>query len=669
MIRPRCARFLVSLVLAAGLPCLLPTFSAAAPDKKKPKLSKKAQKRLRKKLAKASKKLDVPVEALAKIGGHRVLSKRPGDLKALCVAMHTTVDARNLPILVRLATSTKLDKDLRFAALALLNVYALEGDTPAYLSLQAVYKKLYRDAFQKVWEDAASSNHFLLRWFDLDQEVAKLFSETYRGKHYRKAQRAYRAVLDFRHPDLREGVALEALREALAKRSRFGIKERQRAVRECGLRGEPLSAAQLADLLHADGTVAAACAQALADLGDPAVLPSLRRIGRTSSHVLRIPVLLTRGKLQDASLVDLIVPTFDDDHARIQAALVRGLIEIKHEKVSRLLEGLSKRVGDDPALARALDLGRLRRGDESVVSRLGEALAGDQPDVGLARQVLATPSPAANLLVRQIAKSEAKPLEGIRPRAVAELARRKLLDTDTVAWIGSLCTGKDKTPLRLQASAILVQAGAPKARGKLREALKEFKVVRRVDVRTPLGKARRFNGSHLGDVCRRWASHRAWRALPVLSRWLNPPKKKKGPEKAKPKGKQGKEGEDDGTRTRGGAAEPAPIRTPAKPPKYLRHAFVRRSAVVALGELLWSGHELAEGRGEKTWPKAPAKLPAWRKAGCAALARSMVDSHALVRRAAIRALARLAGHTLEPGASLEEEAAAASAAKSFLADK
>lgn len=635
----------------------------AAPDPKKKPLSKKARKRLEKKLAKASKKLGVPVEALAKVGGHRVLSRRPGDLQALCVDLHRKVDPRNLPILIRLVTTTKLEKELRFAALALIGVYALEGDSEAYLELRQTYRKLYRDAFQKVWEDAADQNRLLLPWFDLEREVEGLFSETYRGKHYRKAQRAYRAVLDFRHPELRKGVAQEALREALAKRSRFGIKERQLAVRECGRRGAPLEAAQLAELMHADGTVAVACAQAMADRGDPSVLPSLRRIGRTSSHALRIPVLLTRGKLQDASLVELIAPTFRDDHARIRAALVQALIELRHEKVDRLLEGLAQKVAGDEALERALDLGRLRRGDPAGVGRLSEALEGETADARLARQVLAIPNPAANLLVTQIVKSGAKPLQGLRPQALAQLSSRKLLDPATVAWVGSLCTGKDKTPLRLQAAAVLVQAGAPKARAKLREALKDFNVVKRVDVKTPLGKARRFNGSHLDPICRRWAQDRAWRAIPALARWLNPPQKKGAKEEAPP----AKGAEKKGTRTRGGKAAPGKARQPARPPKFLRHAFVRREAVRALGRLLKSAQDLEQGKGDKTWPAAPPKLPAWRKAGVKALDRALGDSHALVQRAAVRALATLAGQTLEPGASLEEEAQARAAAEAFLA--
>ncbi len=662
MTRPCRALALWILVPALWLGALAP--AEAAPDKKP--LSKKARARLEKKLTKASKKLGVPVEALAKVGGQRVLSRRAADLKGLCVDMHRQVDARNLPILIRLVSSAKLDQDLRFAALALIGVYALEGDNGAYLELQVTYRKLYRDAFQKVWEDAADQNRFLLGWFDLDREVAELFSATYRGKHYRKAQRAYRAVLEFRHPDLREGVAQEALKEALAKRSRFGIKERQLAVRECGRRGLPLGAGELAELLHADGTVAVACAQALADLGDASVLPSLRRIGRTSSHALRIPVLLTRGKLQDASLVELIGPTFHDDHARIQAALVRALIELRHEKVDRLLEGLSKRVAGDAALERALDLGRLRRGDPAGVGRLGEALSGDEASAGLARQVLAISDPAANVLVVQIAQSGAKPLQGLRPRALGQLATRKLLDPATVAWVGSLCTGKDKTPLRLQAASVLVQAGAPQARAKLRESLKDFQVVKRVDVKTPLGKARRFNGSHLDPVCRRWAEDRAWSSIPVLARWLDPPEPKGAKEEAAKKGAD-KEPEGEGTRERGGAAGPAKARQPAKPKKFLRHAFVRREVVIALGKLLRSAKEVEQGQGEKSWPAAPAELEAWRKTGLKALDRSLGDTHALVRRAAVRAVARLAGVTLEPGASLVEEAKVREAAEAYLA--
>ncbi len=116
------SRALALLILAPLLWLGAGGVGLAAPDPKKKPLSKKARKRLEKKLAKASKKLGVPVEALAKVGGHRVLSRRAADLRALCVDLHRKVDPRNLPILVRLVGSTKLDKDLRFASLALIGV-------------------------------------------------------------------------------------------------------------------------------------------------------------------------------------------------------------------------------------------------------------------------------------------------------------------------------------------------------------------------------------------------------------------------------------------------------------------------------------------------------------------------------------------------------------------
>lgn len=625
----------------------------------KAKAPKKLPKRVLRKLAKVGKKLGVPAEALVAVGGERLLSRRPGDLRALLVTLHRRLDPRLLPLVTHLAQQPRLEPELRYAAVALIPAFALEGDRPAYLELRAVFKQLYRDEFQRVWELAAEGNHLLLGWFEVEREVVDLFERTYRAKHYRKAQRAYRAILDLRHPELRAGVAQEALREALDPRSRFGIKERSRAVRENGRRGAPLSVLELGRLLHKDGTVAVACADALAELGDPRALPALRKIGRTSAHVLRIPVLRARGRLQDATLLELVQPTFADDHVRIRAALIEALALLKHDKVDELLRRLDG-VAQDEAVRRALDLVRLRRGDPEVVGRLREVML--EPDLGLARQILRIEHRVTDPLLIDLATSEVKELQGLRRSAVALAGARRLADPDLRAALVSLCEGDDKTALRLHAAGTLLQLGAEGARKQVQLALKDFAQIKRVDLKTGLGKARRFNGSHLGDVARRWARGRSWAALPLLSRWLDPPRPaaKQGEPPAEPE-------RGGGTRTRGKGPAARQPRPPAKAPKFARHAFVRRTLVEALGDLVRDASAARAGKAQPGWPEAPEQLAAWSERGRAALGRALDDSHALVRRAAIRALARIDGHELLPGASLEEEAAALEVAEAVLA--
>lgn len=644
--------------LATLLALLCAALPVAAQSKGKAK--KKLPKRVLRKLAKVGKKIGVPTEALVAVGGERLLSRRPEDLRALLVTLHRRLDPRLLPLITHLAQQPRLDPKLRYAAVALIPAFALEGDRPAYLELRAVFKTLYRDEFQRVWELAADGNHLLLGWFEVEREVVELFERTYRAKHYRKAQRAYRAILDLRHPELRAGVAQDALREALDPRSRFGIKERSRAVRENGKRGAPLSVLELGRLLHKDGTVAVACADALGELGDPRGLPSLRKIGRTSAHVLRIPVLQARGRLQDATLLELVQPTFADDHVRIRAALVAALGLLKHDKVTELLRRLDG-VAKDEAVRRGLDLVRLRRGDAEVVGRLREAML--EPDVGLAREVLRIGDRVTDPMIVDLATSEDKELAGLRRRAVAVAGERRIEDPDLLASLQALCEGDAKNALRLHAAGTLLQLGAKGARKQVQVALKDFAHVQRVDLKTGLGKARRFNGSHLGDVARRWARGRTWAALPLLARWLDPPQ----PAKQKPQDEQAKPKDEQGTRTRGGKQAARKPRPPARPPKFARHAFVRRTLVEALGDLVRDARALEAGKGHKDWPQAPKQLAEWTQRGRAALARALDDSHEVVRRAAIRALARLDGHELLPGASLEEEAAALAAAEAFLA--
>lgn len=632
--------------------------AAGAPPEGDPPRPRKLQRALEK----ASKKLEIPVEVLAKVGGHRVFSRRPEDTAALVSDLHGQRDPRLLPLLCALAQNPKLEIELRCALIRLLPVYALEGDSGDYLALQPVFARLYGDEFQRAWEEAADANLLLLEWFDQERAVEGLFAKTYRGKFYRKAQRAYRAVLRFQHPELRSGVALEALREAFAKGTRFGIQERNLAVRENGLRGEPLSVAQLAELVHSDGTIAVACAQALGELGDRAALPSLRTIGRTSSHALRIPVLIARGRLQDESLATLIGPTLSDDHASIQVALLEALALVRHEKVDAILAALDARLAGEPELRRQLDLLRLGRGDPAGLERLAARLAETPPDARLARQVVALSSPAADPLLLQLAQREAKELAGPRRAAVARLGTRRQASEQVVSLLRGLCQGKerqDKTPLRLQAAASLLQLGVADAAAVVTESLADFEVVRRVDVKTAQGKGRRYAGSHLSEVAARWARDKTWAALPLVAPWLDPLDPKGGAQPAPvPAGGE--------TRTRGGAPTRA-ARPPARHPKWLAHAFVRRDVVEALAELCWAAREAQAGRREEPWPEAPESLPAWRRAGEAALARALDDSHALVRRAAIRGLARLADHALPPGADAAEEARALKAAEAYLA--
>jgi hypothetical protein len=622
----------------------------------------KAEKRREAKLAKASKKLGVPVDALRRVGGHRALSRRKGDLAALIKTLHRKVDPRLLPLLTRVALKAGKDQVSRLAAVRLLSVYALEGDSTAYLALQKTFRALYKDKYQKVWEAAAAENHRLLLAFDLECEVNQLFEDTYRAKFYRKAQRAYNAILDFRHPSLRTGVALEALKEALHPRSRFGIKERQRAVRENGIRGAPLTPVQLGRLVHADGTIAVACAEALGRLGEQEGLPFLQRVDRTASHMLRIPALDARGKLQDPTLVDALGPAFAKDHMNIRLALLRAVGRLDHKKVDGLLAKLDTGI-KDAAVKRVLDLVRLSRGDAAVVKRFEEPLEKAGPEVPLARQVLSIPHSVVEPLVLLIAGNGDDAFKGLRERAYRQLGDRRMKGAAVLELLNDYLATDVKGHHRLHAAASLLQLGAPKARARVRKELKDLKVIKRVDVQTGAGKARRYAGSHLSDVAARWAVGKTWGAMPLLSRWLNPPKKKakKPAPKAAPKEDPQKPAE--GTRTRqppkGGLLAPRP---PAKVPKFFRHAFARRDAVEALGELVWAARQVAQDKADAAWPRAPKKLEAWAATGVRALERSLHDSHLLVRRAATRTLARLGGHVLQPGASLKEERAALEAA-------
>ena len=369
--------------------------------------------------------------------------------------------------------------------------------------------------------------------------------------------------------------------------------------------------------------------------------------------------VLQLRKGQDATLLELVQPTFADDHVRIRAALVEAIALLQHEKVDELLRRLEG-VAKDEDVRRALDLVRLRRGDPEVVGRLREAML--EPNVALAREVLRIEHRVTDPMLVDLATTETKELQGLRSRAVALAGERRLDDADLRAALKTLCEGDAKSALRLHAAGSLLQLGVKDARKQVQAALKDFAHVKRVDVKTGLGKARRFNGSHLGDVARRWARGRTWGALPLLARWLDPPSKKKPGEAAKPK-----EEDEGGTRTRGGKQAARKAQPPAKPPKFARHAFVRRTLVEALGDLVRDALAAQAGKAQEGWPKAPAKLAEWTQRGRAALARSLDDSHAVVRRAAIRALARLDGHELQPGASLEEEAAALAVAEAYLA--
>jgi hypothetical protein len=635
--------------LALSVLTLVALMGATAQAQSKSKLRKK---RAEAKLRKVSKKLNVDLDALRKAGGERFLSRKSKVRRALLAAIAAKRPPELVPVVVALALSDK-DLEIRESAVKLLSVVGLDADRDAYLdSVMPALAKLVKDKHQNIHLGAADEARTLARWFKHDQEVAAFFEALFDGKHYPLAVRGWKGLIDLANADVREGVVQRAMREVQDRRSRFAVFERRRSFRENGPRGGPWEAKALAALVIEDGTVAVSCTQALADLGDPVALPYLRRIGRTSAHVLRIPALMTRGILGDSTLLGELEETLDSDHVAIKAALIAAVAKLEHKRVDPILARLSKGA-NEPVLQQAIALARLERDDDGDAELLGDELDGAKPSRRIARAVLATEARAAQALVVRIAQSSADPLKSLRRRAVARIGDEKIDSKPVRELLRSLQKRDPKDALRLQAAASLLQLGEAKSDALVEAALKDYDVVNRTEVTTPVGKGRRFNGSPLISVLQRLGRTETLAAVPLLAKWLDPPL----PVQPKAVGPG-----DDTTKERKLPEEVAPPTLP----EWLAHPFVRREAVAALGALALALDARVKTPGKADDKAAAEDTKTQRLLALRALVRSLSDTQGVVRRAAIRALVTIGGGELPVGASLDEEDEALSEVQQWL---
>ena len=606
-----------------------------------------AEKKRRAALHKLAKKLDVPLEPLEAAGGERLLGDTAAR-RALLVDLGARPRGELLPLVLELALHER-EFELQLGAVKLLSVVGLEADREVYLGrFLPALPRLLADKVDKVHLAAMDEELRLARWFRCDPELAPLLERTFQGKNFRLAQKAFQGLVELEYPPLRAELVERALREVLDPRTRFGLFERKRAVLESGRRRGPASAAELAELLFKDGPVAIECAQALGELGDASVLPRLRRVDRTASHALRIPAYQARGKLGDLQLLQEVEAAFQSDHAAIQAAIVQALAGHPAPEAGALLERLAPHV-TDPDLRREVALARLARGDAGDLALLRERLAADPPDEALAGQVLAIEHAAAGPLVVSILELPALP-EGLRARAADRAGSLRL--AEALPGLRKLLEGEPRAA-RLRAAASLVQLGEPDGVAAVGSALKGLEVVSREDVQTGLGKARRFSGSPLVDVARRWARDGTVAALPLLADWLDPPapRSRPGPDRPDPQDPASRERAD---------APAAP--TPPAWPAWARHPNVRRGLAEALGALALEAQRLPE-------PQAEAARPGLARA-IAALARALDDPAGLVRAAALSGLSRLSRRAeLPSGAGPAAEPAAREAVLAWLKER
>ena len=125
-------------------------------------------------------------------------------------------------------------------AIKLLSVVGLEADRALFLeAILPAIPKLQADKAELVFLDAGDELNRLCRWFRCDAEVAPLLERTFKGANLRLAQRAFQALLELEHPELRRTLVLRAIVEVLDPRSRFGVFDRKRAVLAVGGSGGP----------------------------------------------------------------------------------------------------------------------------------------------------------------------------------------------------------------------------------------------------------------------------------------------------------------------------------------------------------------------------------------------------------------------------------------------
>lgn len=608
-------------------------------------------------LEKAAKKLQVPLDALAAAGGERWVSADPAQRKAFLADLGARPAGALFPLVVE-AAQREPDFEVRRAAVRLLSVVGLEADRAQYLAALPVFPRLFADRSDLVFCDAADELVTLERWMACDADVAPLLERTFEGENLNTAKRAFTALLQVDEPQLRRGLVTRAVRAVLDKKGRFGPTERKRAVLAVADLRDAVSPQALAQWLHDDGPIAVECAVVLGELGDASVLPALRRIDRTSSFLLRAPVYQARGKLGDALLVPELGAAIESDHLFMQLAILDGLTHVKDARIDAALARLAPTVKED-ALRRGLALARLARGDAADLAILQPLVEGGSPDAMISDRALSIDAPAVAPLLRAIASNDAQ--GGRRGAAIDRLGEAAFADDATRALLVKLAAEGDPSALRLRASASLLQLAPPDGVGPITSAqgvaavtsaLIKLDVVSREDVTTTAGKARRFSGSPLIDVCERWTRAGSVQAAPLLAAWLDPPGAPAPPPSPTTPG---------GSVVRGPAA-PATAQPP--PVEHLAHPLVRRAVVHALGALTVA----LRGLPDAATPGSRSAREAER--AVRALARALDDPASIVRASAVRALAHVSGvDPLPIGASVQLEGEVEVKVRAWLASR
>ncbi len=668
---------LLALTLAAAQ---LATATTAPPARAQ---SAREVKKRQKALQKIADELGVPVEPLGAVGGERWISRKAEERRELLLDVGRDKPAALLPLVVAAARDEK-DEANRRAAIRLISVIGLQADRAAVVEhvLPAMPKLLgEKDPVALAAIDQLAR---LRWWLECDADLAPSFEAAF-GQSKRRlplAQRGFRNLLDVRWPATRDGAAHDAILAVLGPKSKFGPNERKRAIRELGRRAENADPKKIAKLMLADGTVAVECAQALADIGDPVILPALRKIDATASMKLRIPAYEARIRLGDEQLVKReLNGILVNENEQLQRAVVWALRLFPTTTADDALAQLSKKV-TEPRLLRTVAMARLHRGDAGDVVYLKERLEEDPPDGWVAQQGLAIDDRAADPLAAVIARSEADGLRGQRGAAISRIGNHRIDDPDIEKLLREL-QKEDPSWLRVRAAFALLQLGAEDGEALIEKALEEdvppdpddpdagepepLDPVRWRTEDLGIGRVKRFYGSTLIDIFDGIGRARTSEVAPLLARWLDPAKSEDG--RASPGGPEPRD--EDRSPEEGSAKAPQPLPLP----RWLEHAIIRRAAVRALGSIAYDLTLGGAGPSGGDAPAGPAPFgaepggdakpdeaeTARRKKladrAIAALARRLDDENDLVRSAALSALAEIAGEpALPPGAPASAEA-------------